>query len=759
MKKNLSILFLFFISVSYAQKHTISGYVYDQKTRETVIGAFVVEQSGVGSTHTNSYGFYSLTLKNDSANLTVNVQGYELQSISIISRKDTLVNIYLNPVIIQTEEIKITKIKRNDAEKASASTMSQLKIDPKKLNSLPSFAGEADPLKVLQLMPGVQRGQEGTNGMFIRGGTVDQNLILLDDAPVYNAGHLLGFFSVFNNDALKDVKLVKGGFDAEYGGRLSSVVDIRMDDGNMKQHQVEGSVGLLSSRLTLEGPIKKDTISYMIGVRRSYLDQLSKLLNFPVPYYFYDLNGKINFKVNAKTRIYLSGYFGNDILNIDKTMRDQYRDIAGFGFNLLNSTATLRVNRQHTSKLFANYSLIHTQFGYDVKGDFSGNSILVRSTISDWGLKADYSYYYSNQHTIKFGVFSVQHVFTPNFISTSGEITEFIKSRDPAPIFMMEYASYISDQYKVNENLTLNLGLRLSGALVQTTSYSGFEPRFSSSYGLSKNLFLKASYSRMRQYMHLVSSSTVSLPTDLWYPVTKAVKPLVSDQYAAGFEFALPKLRSKLTMEGYYKKMSNLIEYKEGAQILLNDNFEKELLTGTGEAYGMEFLLQRFVGKWSGWVGYTLSWSTRHFDGLNGGKTYFAKFDRRHDLSFVLNYQPNAKWQFSAVWVYMTGARFTPQIGQYFMPNASLTNVDILPIYTARNAVTMSPTHRLDLSTTRSSDRSKKFKYDLVFGVYNVYNRASPFLVEIARSSNGSLVYQQPGLFGIVPYFAFNFKI
>ena len=759
MKKNLAILFLLFVSVCYAQKHTISGHVYDLKTRETIIGASVFDQRNSSGNITNAYGFFSITIKKDSADLLINFQGYEHLTIPVVSTKDTVVDVYLSPIATQTEKIVIARIKKNEVEKASGATMSQLKIDPKKLNSLPSFAGEADPLKVLQLMPGVQRGQEGTNGMFIRGGTVDQNLILLDDAPVYNAGHLLGFFSVFNNDALKDVKLVKGGFDAEYGGRLSSVVDIRMDDGNMKKHQVEGSVGLLSSRITLEGPIKKDTISYMIGVRRSYIDQLSKLLNFPVPYYFYDLNGKINCKVNSKTRIYMSGYFGNDILNIDKTMRDQYRDIAGFGFNLLNATATFRVNREHSSRLFANYSLIHTQFGYDVKGDFSGNSILVRSTISDWGMKADYTYYHSNAHTVKFGVFGVHHIFTPNFISTTGEITEFIKSRDPEPIYMTEHASYISDQYKVNEKLTFNFGVRLSGALVQTTSYSGWEPRFSGSYGLNKNLFLKGSYSRMRQYMHLVSSSTVSLPTDLWYPVTKAVKPLVSDQFATGFELALPKLRSKLTMEGYYKQMSNLIEYKEGAQILLNDNFEKELLTGTGEAYGMEFLFQRFAGKWSGWVSYTLSWSTRHFDGLNGGKTYFAKFDRRHDLSIVLNYQPNAKWQFSAVWVYMTGARFTPQIGQYFMPNASLTNVDILPIYTARNAVTMSPTHRLDLSATRSSDRDKKIKYDLVFGIYNVYNRTSPFLVEIARSSNGSLVYQQPGLFGVVPYFAFNFKI
>jgi len=760
LKKSICILFLIFAAVCCAQKHTVSGYVYDSKTLETIIGASVFDQRSTYQNLSNAFGFYSIILENDSADLIFNYHGYTDVQVSVYTHNDTAINVYMNiPVVVGIQQITITGSKRNEQEKASGATMSQLRIDPKKLNSIPSFAGEADPLKVLQLMPGVQRGQEGTNGMYVRGGSVDQNLVLLDDAPVYNAGHLLGFFSVFNNDALKDVKMLKGGFDAEYGGRLSSVVDIRMDDGNMKEQEVQGSVGLLSSRITVQGPIKKDTISYMFGARRSYIDQISKALGFPIPYYFYDLNGKINYKINPKTRIYLSAYFGNDVLNINPNMKAQYGDVAGFGFNLINGTATLRLNKELSSKLFANYTLIHTQFGYDVAGAFLGNSILVRSTISDWGAKSDYTYYQSNAHTIKFGAAITEHDFTPNFVSTTGEITTYIKSEKSQSIFTTEYAAYVSDQYKVNEKLTVNVGMRLSGALVQATSYAGLEPRFSASYGLTKNLFLKASYSRMRQYMHLVSSATISLPTDLWYPVTRTVKPLVSDQYSTGFELAFPKIRSKLTIEGYYKKMHNLIEFKEGAQVLLNNNFEQELLTGSGEAYGSEFMFQRFAGKWSGWVAYTLSWSTRQFDGLNGGKTYFDQFDRRNNISIVMNYKLSQKWLFSAVWVYMTGARFTAQIGQYFMPNASLTSVDVLPIYTARNAVVMSPTHRLDISATRSSDQSKKFKYDIVLGVYNVYDRASPFLVQIAPSSNGSLMYQQPGLFGTVPYFSFNFKI
>ncbi len=739
-----------------AQKRVISGYVSDSLSKESMIGVSVFDQKNKQGNITNSFGFYSISLPADSVEISFSFVGYSTQIIKLLLERDTTMNVVLHHEISQVKEVKITALKNKDQDGMS---LNELKIDPKKLITMPSFAGETDPLKIMQLMPGVKAGQEGTNGIYVRGGNADQNLILLDDAPVYNPGHLLGFFSVFNNDAIKDVKLIKGGFDAQYGGRLSSVVDIRTEDGNMRKTELEGGVGLLSSRFTVQGPIKKDTISYMVGARRSYIDQLSKLTNFAVPYYFYDLNAKINYKMNAKTRLYLSGYFGNDILTIGQANKDQYGTLSGFGFNLMNSTATLRLNREHSAKLFANYSLITTGFGYDVSGQFSGNSILVRSTIRDWGAKADYNYYANDKHFVKFGGFFTTHVFTPNFISTSGEITEFIKSRVPNTIYMNEFAAYASDQYKVNSKFVLNYGLRLSGALVQQTSYMGLEPRIMTAYQLTKKFAIKASYSRMRQYMHLVSSSTVSLPTDLWYPVTKNVRPLYSDQYTLGAEWTLAKIKSKVVVEGYYKKMHNVIQYKEGADILLNDKFENEILAGLAEAYGGEFFIQKQAGRFSGWVGYTLSWSLNYFAELNKGKAFYSKFDRRHDLSIVLNYKVNDRWNLSAVWVYMTGARFTPQIGQYFMPNSSLTEINVIPIYTDRNAVTMSPTHRLDISATLMSKPEKKFKYDLVFGVYNVYNRASPFVVEIARSSNGSLTYQQPGLFGIVPYFAYNFKI
>lgn len=750
------IFFFFVFQFVHSQSHVVKGYVVDSASRESMIGVTVFdEKNHVGST-TNSFGFYSVTISGDSAAISFSYVGYAQVNHRFKLNKDTTLNISMSVAVTQLKEIKINVAKKTENSSAS---FGQINIDAKKLNTMPSFAGETDPLKIMQLMPGVKSGQEGTNGIYVRGGNTDQNLILLDDAPVYNPGHLLGFFSVFNNDAIKDVKLMKGGFDAQYGGRLSSVIDIRTEDGNMQKTEVEGGIGLLSSRFTVQGPIKKDTISYMIGGRRSYIDQLSKMANFPVPYYFYDINGKLNYKLNSKTRLYLSGYFGNDVLNISQEHDDHYGTLSGFGFNLLNSTATLRINREHSSKLFANYALITTDFGYDVSGQFSGNSILVRSTIRDWGAKVDYSYYLNNRHFIKFGANSIAHVFTPNFISTSGEITEFIKSRKPTPIYMTEFAAYASDQYKVSAKWLVNYGLRTSGAIVQGTPYLGLEPRLGFAYQLKPSISIKGSYSRMRQYMHLVSSSTVSLPTDLWYPVTHQVKPLYSDQYSAGGEWNIPKTNLKFIVEGYYKKMYNVIQYKEGAEILLNDNFEQEILFGKAEAYGAEFFLQKNAGKLNGWIAYTLSWSLNYFDELNGGKAFYSRFDRRHDLSVVLNYTPSKKWNFSAVWVYMTGARFTAQIGQYLIPNSSLTDVNLVPIYTSRNAVTMSPTHRLDFSATYFSPREKKFKYELVLGVYNLYNRASPFVVEVGRSTNGSLTYQQPGLFGIVPYFAFNFKI
>jgi len=756
LKKFIAILFLFLSIHVFAQSHVVKGYVIDSTNRESLIGVSVVDEQNNNGTATNSFGFYSLFVKGDSAFLSFSYVGYKTLQYVFKIRKDTSLNVVLAPAVTQIQEVKIRAVKTKANNEVS---IGQLNIDPKKLNIMPSFAGESDPLKVMQLMPGVKSGQEGTNGIYVRGGNADQNLILLDDAPVYNPGHLLGFFSVFNNDAIKDVKLVKGGFDAQYGGRLSSVVDIRTEDGNMQKHELEGGIGLLSSRVTLQGPIKKDTVSYLIAARRSYIDQLSKLANFPVPYYFYDLNGKINWKINPKTRLYASAYFGKDILSIKEDHNQDLGSLSGFGFNLQNSTATIRLNREHSSKLFANYAFITTGFGYDVSGKISSNSILVRSTIRDWGVKADYNYYHNNKHSVKFGAFVIAHVFRPNFISTSGEITEFIKSRKPIPIYMTEYAAYLSDQYKINNRWLLNYGFRTSGAIVQGTPYLALEPRTAITYFIKPGFSVKASYTKMRQYMHLVSSSTVSLPTDLWYPVTHNVKPLYSDQFTIGSEWVNSKYTYRVVLEGYYKKMHNVIQYKEGAEILLNDNFEQEILFGEAEAYGAEVFVQKTKGKFNGWVGYTLSWSLYYFDELNGGKPFYSKFDRRHDLSIVMNYTPSEKWNFSAVWVYMTGARFTAQIGQYIIPNSSLTDVNLIPIYTDRNAVTMSPTHRLDVSATYFSPKEKKFKYELVLGVYNLYNRASPFIVEVGRSTNGSLTYQQPGLFGITPYFAFNFKI
>ena len=597
MKCLLFILLLFNSAFVFAQNHVVKGYVIDSATRESLIGVSIVEDKYGNGTSSNAFGFYSILIKGDSALLSYSYVGYKSHDIVFKCVKDTSVNIVLSPLVVQIQEV---KIKVNKVKASEEVVVGQLNIDPKKLNVMPSFAGETDPLKVMQLMPGVKSGQEGTNGIYVRGGNADQNLILLDDAPVYNPGHLLGFFSVFNNDAIKDVKLVKGGFDAQYGGRLSSVVDIRTEDGNMQKTEIEGGVGLLSSRITVQGPIKKDTVSYLIAARRSYIDQLSKLANFPVPYYFYDLNGKVNYKINAKTRLYASAYFGKDILNIKEDNNQDLGSLSGFGFNLQNSTATIRLNREHSSKLFANYSVITTGFGYDVSGTLTGNSILVRSTIRDWGFKTDFNYYLNNKHSLKFGTFAIAHVFTPNFISTSGQITEFIKSRKPIPIYMTEYAAYVSDQFKVNKRWLLNSGLRTSGAIVQGTPYLALEPRLAVSYSINSNLSLKASYTKMRQYMHLVSSSTVSLPTDLWYPVTHNVKPLYSDQYTLGSEWRNSKSTFKIVLEGYYKKMQNVIQYKEGAEILLNDNFEQEILFGKAEAYGTELFLQKNAGKFSG---------------------------------------------------------------------------------------------------------------------------------------------------------------
>lgn len=769
MKKAIALsLSLFWAFSSQSQTVTISGYLTDASNGEALIYANVVVDNPRLGTSTNEYGYYALDVPaNQELSLSFSHLGNAVEQIEINLKSDTIINIKLTQESSTLAEVTVRAEQNAVVQQVQDTRMSSINVQVSQVQNLPSLGGEVDVIKVMQLLPGVSKGGEGTSGMFVRGGDADQNLVLLDEATVYNLGHLFGFFSVFNADAINDLMMIKGAFPANYGGRLSSVLDIKMKEGNDQEFHGQGGISLLSSRLMLEGPLVKDKVSFLVSGRRTYIDQVFGAVGINLPYYFYDLNAKVNWKISNRDRIFVSSYFGDDVLslNSDEAAANADEDSTevgdlglNFGFQLGNMTQTVRWNHIYNPKLFSNLSLTHTFFRYNIFGNFIGNSILIRSEIRDLGLKFDFTEYRSNKLTLKYGGQITNHSFKPNIVSTQGEISDALASSQGALQTTLEFALYADAAYDINDRLRVQGGLRLSSSFVPNGIYLGPEPRISGRYLINDESSFKMSYSRMYQYMHRVSSSSVALPTDLWYPVSANVRPQSSDQMAIGYEKAFPSIKTLISVEAYAKTLRNLIEYREGANLILNDNFEDQLLQGRGNAQGLEFLIKRDAGKLTGWVGYTLSWARRNFDELNNGETFWAKYDRRHYLTLVINYEFTERFAFAAVWEYTSGARFTAQIGQYLVPNSSLTNIDIIPVYTERNAVRMSPSHRLDLNFIIRSKRSRRFKGEWHLGGYNVYNRATPYRINVELMADGSYQYTQPGLFGFIPSIAYNFK-
>ena len=733
---------------------TVSGYVRDIITGEDLIGVTVYDQNTKNGAVTNAYGFYSLTLEADTLDLRITYVGYKPIYQQVILKAGTSISFKMDPSTATLEDIVISAERFLVEEEVKSTEMGVFSLKPEEVQIIPTIAGESDILKVAQLMPGMAKGAEGTTAIYVRGGTDDQNLITLDEATVYNVGHLLGFLSVFNSDAIKNVKVIKGGFPAEYGGRLSSVIDTRMDDGADDGYHVKGGIGLLSSRLRVDGPIIKNKVAFMVAGRRAYIDRVFGLAGASFPYYFYDLNAKVNYQIDNRNRIYFSTYFGNDVFQTPDEVED---DVKG-GFTLGNFTSTLRWN--HISKdqrTFGNFSLIQTRFKYDIDGQFDENSVFIQSQIQDVGMKADWEYFQSPTRRVEFGIHSTTHFFRPNVVNTTGEISDFLKSKKADRLYNLENAVYAGIEKTFTPKWKGYYGVRVSSASVKEAHYFGVEPRLNVNYGISPLTSIKASYSLMRQYLHRVSSSSLVLPTDLWYPVTSSVRPQTSHQWSLGFFQGIEPWNTNVSVEGYYKTMSNLIEYREGARLILNDNFESELVNGDGRAYGVEFMIRKQSGPVSGWISYTLSRSDRKFDALNQGERFPAKYDRTHDISLVNILKISNRVDLSWVWVYTTGTSFTPQTGQYVVPNATLTAVELVPIYSKRNAVKLSPSHRLDVNLIVKPKKKKRFKSEWQFGIYNFYNQATPNQISI--DSNGkSLQYVQSGLFGFLPSIAYNFS-
>ena len=708
-------------------------------------------------------------------------------------------NIDLKPTVTEIKQVEVVKEKRKS--NTESTDMGRIDVDVQKLNTLPALLGEVDILKVIQFLPGVKSNGEGNSGFYVRGGGPDQNLILLDEATVYNASHLFGFFSVFNADAIKNLELIKGGMPANYGGRTSSVLDITMKEGNDNQFHGQGGIGLISSRLTFEGPIAKDKSSFIVSGRRTYIDVLTKPFLKDNPnfggtgYYFYDLNAKANYRISDKDRLYLSGYFGRDVFDFGTSDPGDPKFRIPWG----NTTVAARWNHVFGPKLFVNTTATFSDYQFEFNGEQSDFAFKLFSGIKDYGLKVDLSQYPNVRHNLKYGGQYIYHVYTPSTVDVSSGDTQF-NIDEPSRLKAHETAVYILDEFDVTEKIRLNGGLRFTsfahvgsfreyilneqgeptGDLINydrgspVKTYYGLEPRLSARYKLDEKSSIKASFNRNLQYVHLASFSSIALPTDVWVPSGKNVKPQIGVQYAAGYFRDLKERTYEASVEVYYKDMLNLIEYKEGAQPQDNGNtnYDANLVFGNGYSYGAEFFLKKRTGRFNGWVGYTWSKTMRKFPDLNNGEEFPSRWDRRHDLSVVASYELTKRWTFGATFTYQTGQAVTLPVNRYWIEGRLVSE------FTERNGYRMAPYHRLDLAATLLNKETKKVKDPVTgevkevprkyrsswtFGVYNAYNRANPYFIYFAQDGEIStgdfkIVAKQVSLFSILPSVTWNFK-
>lgn len=778
MRRHL-LLLLLLPSLCFSQKFTVSGYVKDASTGESLIGAAILNRKTLQGTSANTHGFYSITLQSDSLRLAYSFVGYTPVELKLSLKRDTSIDVTLVSAITLDEVV--VSGTRSDAIHET-SQMGAVSIPIEQIKALPAILGQVDLLKTLQLMPGV-KWSEGSTGLYVRGGGPDQNLMLLDGVPVYNASHLFGFFSVFNADAINRVELIKGGFPARYGGRLSSVIDINMKDGNMKKLHGEGSVDIVATKFTLEGPIKTDRTSFLVSGRRTYIDALTrpflkKTNDYGAPgYYFYDLNGKINHIINRKNRIYLSAYTGSDksyALSEDQKSGNGIDLSTTLSSNIRwgNIITAFRWNHIVGQKLFANVTTTYSRYRFRVESekseyDFKGGvptehtyRSLYFSGIRDWSAKVDFDYTPHPAHYIRFGAAGILHQFSPGANSYNIEDAPEITVGD-AKINAREVSTYVEDDIKIGERLKVNVGGHFSAFNVENRWYHSAQPRVSGRFLLSPTFSLKASYASMMQYIHLLSNAGIGLPTDLWVPATAFVKPQTANQVALGLA-KVYKTDYEISLEGYYKTMNNLIEYKDGSSFFdpQEDWEDKIARGGKGESYGVEILAQKKTGKVTGWVGYTLSWANRQFDEINNGNWYPYRYDRRHDASVAITHAWSKRMDFSAVWVYGTGNAITLPTGQYWGPGSSGSEVIsglTIQRYDERNSFRMRAYHRLDVSFSFWKD-TKWGRSKWSFGAYNVYSRRNPYYIDLTWKPDKGRTFAEYSLFPIIPSVSWSFK-
>ncbi len=795
MKIILLLLIIAFSFNAFTQESTISGYLTDASSGEVLIGAKVYIPSIKKGTITNNYGFYSLTIPSGVYTVEFRFSG-QIEKQKLDLTKDVRFDYEFGQDVQQLEEVVVNA---HAEENIKSTKIGQIDLKIAEIKAIPAFMGEVDIIKAIQFLPGVSSAAEGGQGFYVRGGGPDQNLVLLDEATVYNASHLFGFFSVFNSDAVKSVNLIKGGMPANFGGRMSSVLEVNMNEGNKKRFGVKGGLGAISSRLTVEGPLKKDKGSFIVSGRRTYIDLLMKAAipeDSPfsgTSYFFYDLNLKLNYKLSDKDKIFLSSYYGKDLFSFGNK-EDDFDVKMPWG----NGIVALRWNHLFSDKLFMNITGTFTDYTFSFISSQDQFSFTMKSGIQDWGGKVDFTYFANPRNKIKYGVQYTHHIFTP--ISVSAESGETVFDTGVAQkIKSHETAFYVADEIDVTDEFKVNAGLRYSmfhhvgpftryipGAVGQQETiiqyekgdlikfYHGLEPRISMRYALKNKASIKASYAYNYQYVHLTSLSAVSLPTDIWYPTTDKVKPQRGWQASIGYFMNFLENKLESSVEFYYKDMRNLIEFKEG--VLpgdnVNDNTDNLLTFGKGWSYGSEFFLKKKTGKLTGWVGYTWSKTERLFETLNDGNPFPAKYDRRHDLSIVANYDLNKRWSFGVAFIYATGNTLTLPTSWY------VQGQDLLYEYGQRNSTRMAPYHRLDISATLKGKEfkeekdpdtgeliqvKKKLKSSWVFSVYNVYNRANPYFLYVDNdgdflSGDFKISVKQVTLFPIIPSVTWNFE-
>jgi hypothetical protein len=798
MKRNSLFLFFFFFSLALiAQNYTISGYVTDGKNGETLISSSLFESATRKGTVTNAYGFYSLTVAKGDIDLVYSYIGYAPQHRKFNLTKDTTINIKLGESVELNE---ITVLGNRKELGVHGSQMSAIDIPIAQIKAVPCLFGETDVIKALQLLPGVKAGTEGSAGMYVRGGGPDENLLLLDGVPVYNVNHAFGFFSVFNADAIKNVTLYKGSFPARFGGRLSSVVDITMKDGDNKKYHGDVSLGLISSKINIEGPILNENTTFNFSARRTYGDLLIKpLLAFAssaspdkvnAGYYFYDVNAKLSHKFSDKDRLYFSAYMGDDVIFVKTETNSFYLDNGarrseniGLNWNWGNIVSALRWNHILSNKLFMNTTAAYTRYRFDMgvgmenitKGANVSNTdyskLGYHSGIEDYSAKVDFDYAPNTNHDVKFGAAYTFHTFSPGVLWTKSRTTmdSTVQTTDISVgdknVVSHETALYAEDNITVNYFLKANVGMHFSSFFVQDEFYKSLQPRLGLRFLVNDQLSFKAGYSYMKQYIHLLSNSSITLPTDLWVPVTKRIAPMESHQYSTGAFYSIPNI-VELSVESYFKSMNNLIEYKDGSSFMgSSTGWEDKVNMGRGWAYGIEFLAQKTVGKTTGWVGYTWSKAERIFDRpgqeINFGEVFPAKYDRRHDVSIVVSHKLSKAIDFAATWVYSTGNCSTLALQNYAAANLNDNSGlsyynNSLPQITHRNNYRFNDYHRLDLGV----NFHKKKKYGIRtwnISVYNVYRQLNPFLV-YPSSENGNPNLKQVTLFPIIPSVSYSYK-